>query len=610
MDENSNITYTIYDSNHQQVGSSISVTRMDNKHFSATISQLTNGQYAKVTYSAKVNTSALTGSGTAEQTGNTVSIPGNNDVPDVTTNMEHRIDWTDIRKDSGTMSGEGNHKTVTWRVVANEAMLGSMGGKTITDTIGYNSRNIMTYSGSGITVNVYDSNAENAQPIRTDNPTWGNNGLVKTERTEHVGETWTYTIPTSDNGHNYKYVIEYTTEVDMSGQLNNIQVDNKVETEDKEASNNATVTPGDDRVEVQKEFLPSGSDDQTSKWQVTINVPATGLSEARLVDYLPHKDGFVDTYKANSLVITGYVEGESWDVTDNSNDTNTPSFEVAFKKLVDGQWVPGLKGTGSRRDIVVTYETNVNTTWLDTYLPGSGGEYHSNQAAFHVGNQNVYTNYVNAEIPHEALRKEAYPVYDRTKNSDGKSPLYKYILRLYNVSLADIQNGFTITDTHDSRLEFYDMRTKDPNYNADWTQIVYPQNQGRGGRENYLTASNFADNGTTMTITIPANNLPLDNNNQPYSFYSLEYYMAAKNVDSMITESINGISEDGQPGRITMPNTATWKTHSSTATVTYEYKGLSKGMQTLSDRVLRFTLDINPGAVKLGDGNTVELTDI
>ena len=613
FDNESNITYTIYNKDHT-VASNGTINASNNKEFEKNIGTLTNGQYAKITYSAKVKSENLTGSGTVEETKNTVSVPGKDPV---VTDLDHRIDWTSIHKKSNGVTGTGNTKTVSWEIVANEEMIGSMGGKTITDTIGNNSKDVMHFI-NGIYVQKYDANGAVGEKVYvsfgTDDPN-GKGVLVKTAATEHQGEKWVYTVPNNDAGHNYKYVITYDTEVNVSGNLSDIYVSNKSESEGKSDTGTTKVEPGDDRVVIEKEVVTGqNTNQQTTEWKVTINVPANGLSSAYLEDVLPHMNMggkiYVDKVDLTSIDIQGLVQGEDKDITDNSSNTYNPSFRIDFKyQGDDGQWHAGLKGTGNRRNITVTYQTINDPNWLKDYLPGSGNDGHENTAKFYVGDQNVET------------RETVYPPYPTLAKKGTNAgtvviqgieyPVYRYEVTLYGVTKSDIINGVTITDVHDARLTYFDMLSYNPNYyDAPFTQVFYAEHRGQTATERPSFSDPIVDNAATGTLTITgdSNDFAL-NNGEPYKFYTVVYYMRAVNPSNLIKESIDNITEDGQPGRIVMNNTATWNSHEDDADVTFEYKGLEKGMANGNGRIVKYTLKVNPGAVQIGDNEYLTLTD-
>lgn len=612
FDGSSNFRYTIYNKDGS-VAKETTTFNVTGTSFEQNIGTLTNGQYAKIEYSAKVDTTKLTGTGTVEQTGNTVSIKDNNDVPPVTHNMQNQIDWTSVSKSSTGVAGgvETNNKVASWQIVANAEQRGSMTGKTITDSIGNNSRAIMTYA-DGITVEWYDGETRiGGETIHFDA---NDPRLTKTERTADKGESWTYTVPDEHAEHNYKYVITYNTNVDVTGQLQSFQVWNDVKTEGKEGHGQADVTPGIDKVTINKSVIPNGeviqghtivTDKDYTSWKAEIEIPATGLSSAILEDYLPKTtiDGtvYVDEYVPNTLLLGGDWNStiDDFDFEDFSEDENNPLIRLTFKHKADG--TPGLAGTGSRRTIIVYYQTRNDPTWVETYLPGSyGAEYHTNTARFYVGDRNVQTQ-ATIVPPYPAVKKAAQSW--NSVNIDGKNyPLYRYTVTLYNVTKAQIQAGVTITDNHDSKLVYYAYRNQ-----WDDELIVGETGQHDGNNDVYPT---FSDDGSGhMTITAAPACFPLNGSGEPYNFYTLHYYMRGADVDELMAESMAGITEDGKPGKVEMSNEVNWDGHKDSVKVTYEYPGLDKALIGTNGRVAQFKITLNPEGAMIGTNPTVRLVD-
>ena len=101
----------------------------------------------------------------------------------------------------------------------------------------------MKYSGTGITVKKY--NKDGNQVGDTETKTWSSLGI-----NPESNKSWTYT--TGDN-YAYKYVIEYTTEVDTTGKTTQVQVDNTVTTDGgKTSTGSGTVTPAGGEVKLFK----------------------------------------------------------------------------------------------------------------------------------------------------------------------------------------------------------------------------------------------------------------------------------------------------------------------------------------------------------------------
>ena len=395
---NNDIKYTVYNKDGTPVTGKedISISKSNDYSFSQNIGTLTNGQYAVVTYSASVDTTKLTGNGTADQTTNTVTVGDTS----TSTDMQNKIDWLTFRKEAGEVTGSGNTKIVNWTITANEDMRGSMAGKTITDTIGYNSRDIMHYV-DGITVDVYNGSTKETRTLHWDDNN-DNGSLIKTTNSNGQ-ESWTYTVPARDRELQIcyslirqKWMLPEESETRMS--LISVDIDGHRQDIGKD------VPPGTDKVNIDKS--PGAVTETNTDWTVSFNVPANGLSDAYIEDWLPKKSNeMIDEYTVGSLTVTSngtaipaYTGNESggnpqeyYVLTNSSSDLNSPHFRIDFYRwdATAGKYVLGLAPSATERTVVATFKTDTDSTWAKTYLPGSGNEYHTNTAVLHVGNQQI-----------------------------------------------------------------------------------------------------------------------------------------------------------------------------------------------------------------------------
>lgn len=230
--------------------------------FEYTIAAMRDGETIAFTYKARIDSGKIPNiDGKYIQTGiNSVEVKSDENPEPETVNVNTTIDYTpDITKGNAVVGEDG--KTLTWTITANEQMKVSMANGTITDTIDPNSQGIMTCSGSGIIVQVYDKNGL----VRTYDVGWDS-------LTQKTDETWTYTIPGSDAEHAYKYVITYTTVVDTSSLVTDVTVNNEVHTDgDKSGHGSGQVGPGQ-RVEVQKDVQKVDIEHKEITWTVSFNI--------------------------------------------------------------------------------------------------------------------------------------------------------------------------------------------------------------------------------------------------------------------------------------------------------------------------------------------------
>ena len=192
--------------------------------FNYTFPTMKNGETITITYTASVNWDKIgEGKGTVEQTGNTVKVkPNETDEKIKETNLENRISYNPLGKRGGEAQDteDPNRKIVPWTITVNSQGLKNMKNTTITDH--NDSPSVMKYSGDGITVEKIQMNKDGTSTSTTSTVTWSSLGIDHPE----TATAWSYTI--TDDG-NYKYVITYLTEVDVTGQNGNIQVNNHVD---------------------------------------------------------------------------------------------------------------------------------------------------------------------------------------------------------------------------------------------------------------------------------------------------------------------------------------------------------------------------------------------
>ena len=127
---------------------------------------------------------------------------------------------------------DGTVKKLLWTVFVNGDPYGnnppkvSAAGTVVTDTINEIDRDIMKYSGTGITVRVTDAQG---RLVRTDTIPYG-------QLDAYSDYSWQYTIPQSDAGHAFRYEITYTTDAETADltlwrQLGNVVVTNGGQTD-------------------------------------------------------------------------------------------------------------------------------------------------------------------------------------------------------------------------------------------------------------------------------------------------------------------------------------------------------------------------------------------
>ena len=414
--------------------------RIEGDTFTYAIGDMANGEVITIVYNADIDVSKIPNNNHQyiSVVNNDVVVTSDDDPTPGDAHQSTSINYTPSVDKSGptVVTDNGDHKTLEWQIVANEKMIVSMAGDTITDRIRSASVNYMKYSGTGIKVEVYNGK----KLVETRDVPWSQ--LNKTDT------TWTYTVPQSDSGKAYKYVITYTTDIDISSGTGMVAAKNEVTT-----GGGKSDTAGD-------EYMPSGGEVKVSKsvvqtdvankeitWKVSFNVPEDGLSEACVRDYIPNKwlNG-VHLYEKlidGSVTVTGLKGDESYKVkTDNLSKADDPYFKIQFytdKK----QNTHGLLG-GGERTITVTFKTPIDDRWLAAVPSNSWYQEHDNTVKL-TANSDVKTATATARVAGPTIKKTVENAGTRKVNGVDL-PIYKFTLLIDGITSDDN----TIIDTFDT----------------------------------------------------------------------------------------------------------------------------------------------------------------
>ena len=568
-----------------------------NNGFNVTFPTMKNGETITIEYTASVNWDVIgEGKGTVEQTGNTVKVkPHGVPEKEEPTNLENRITYNPLAKSAGDVqdTSDPDVKTVPWTITLNAQGLKNMKNTTITDH--NNSTNVMHYSGDGIVIEKFAFNQDGSTTSQgTKSLSWDQLGIDP-----ETDASWSYTIP--DDG-KYKYVITYTTQVDVSGQNGNTYVNNSVTDQDYHTGGGGTnVPPGSAKIGVDKIFNTATKDEMT--WTVKLDVPATGLNKAIMVDELPRHGRYRDTLNVESLNVTGLDGDESYELTQSRG-----KFTLTFYK--DGEHTQsGLNATGRARQITVTFKTDNDPEWV----ANSRNTEHENKVSFQGDNSTVYDS-DKGVIARTGIEKTSYG--HKVITVDGVEKIaFEYTIDLYGVTEDDLRDGLVVTDDYDeTRLEFLDISGKEiGGFNTWWVQVF--QN-GYNGGERKETKFVPGDADGKLTFNITSDNLPRDNG-KLYPRYQIRYYLVAKDSATLLQESLG--KEDHI---VTIDNKASWGDSEDNATVDYSYPGVTKSNiapSSANDQNVTydpntgntgFKIVINPDKLELNGGDPMTLEDV
>ena len=336
-----------------------------NKGFDISIPELKHGESATITYRAEVDYDVLASEagvekgqyGTVTTTGNQIRINGTDDNPDNNTSethADHNISFSSTGKGvtEGHYNEETGKRTMNWQIKANDEHRTTI--SYIHDEMGEGSDK-MNYSGEGITVKVVNPDWSVAATYTVP---WSQLG-VNTNSTE-----WTYNIPNQYKDKNYSFVIDYTTEVDVSESIVPVTVKNDVDTDYGKGGSDGKAEPAPgSKLDMEKSVVKTDIPGGTVTWSITVDVPATGLDSCIVTDTLPSVSGpenFTDGFDSSSFSaardVTGLIDGETV-----SLDT-TQLGKVVFTFYKDGE--SGLYPVEGGRKVTITLTTTLDEDWM------------------------------------------------------------------------------------------------------------------------------------------------------------------------------------------------------------------------------------------------------
>ena len=589
--------------------------------FGLTIPAMAHGETVTVTYYADVDLSRLTAHGngqygTVEETGNTVRVTSNEDVPgDETTSYVNNIALSTNSKESTGQTVRDGKTYVTWRIILNENANISLAGQTVTDTIDPSCQAFMRYAGTGIHI---EKRTKDGTLVGTDDIGWGTNGLSG----GLGGSSWTYTIPASDTAA-YRYVITYETEVDSDTLLIDTVVSNTVSNEYDSDHGGTSVGSTGDGVTATKTALESVIDavnkEAETEWEIMFTVPAGGLNSAVVTDTMPGRRNnaegiwYYDTYKDGSAyVVEGdLVAGEDYTVVSVPEDHQV---KITFTRN-GGE--PGLSGTGLPRTIHIRLTSTASHDWLVYAESSSQARAHVNYAVIQVNGQNIeVTDSVSYNTTDYDLNKVQVGTY--STNTDPALPIYVYRINLTNVndSVFDANGYITITDTYDEDyLCFMEQYPTDYTYEVNRPNgYVYGSTQWNpewGIRGEYVVAQSAPAG--QLVFQIKKDDLPMQGSSY-YRNYWVSYALQVKDADTLARMQQEALHADGL--KVEMANTASSDMFGENTIVTdYTLGVLEKKLVSESDNPstgthdLQFSIEVNPGGVRIGDEDTIIVKD-
>ncbi len=270
-----------------------------------------------------------------------------------------------------------------------------------------------------------------------------------------------YVFPEGSTG---EYTISYSTTKGTTSETSAVTKKNTVTVnpwgDSSEISGEANVQIGKNWDYVDKECLTSGNS-QTVDWKITVHVPATGIENLVVQEFIPDEMSYVD----GSLK---EISGFTGDVSVAKDPYNNSAYTFTFGKI---------EGTGKAFDISFQIQTKIDQ------LPSSNKTY----------TNKVEVNHVQDTVSYE-YKFENY--LEKTVNNgqitDGKMNWYLHVKQLPSDSKTAV-----IKDTLPDGMSYVEGSLK-TSYQLHWgfdEQTVYPIGVDRSD-------INVSVNGKVVTITL------------------------------------------------------------------------------------------------------------
>ncbi len=589
--------------------------------FTYHLDSMNNGDTVTITYSADVNLDGITkGSdgnynGTFDQTGNTVTVTGD-DTPDVTDSKEGKDFWNKISYSSLTKSSTGKADTsdpsvkqLTWTIKSNENANVSMAGKSISDTISEDSRDVMKYSGDGIKIVVRD---KSQNVIETRDISWSDLGVDPQSATG-----WEYIVPQGDK--NYSYEIVYTTDVTAHATDDTVVHNGADDGNGYHANGSATVGPTAGPTSIKKEHTHIDIENKEITWKITLEIPSVGYKTYSVEDYYPsHYDSSINgqryfTYKENTIEVDGLVGSENYQLDTTQEDHLT----ITFYQDQNGK--TGLGETDEPRTITISLVTKMSDYFVNSVSESGTVWNATNSVTAYPGDKKINaSSEAQVRFTQRQLTKTNSGI--STNYVNGKAfPMIRYDIEIRGITdeSFDSDGNLILTDTYDSEyLTWLPVKSQWGSEDTYFNGYVYGsqiQNNYKYPPEGKSSEQVLSNSDGKLLITLNKDKLPKTSDDY-YELYTIPYYLTFKDSDAL--EKVENEAAKNYAGVYTFKNKVEATGYGS-AENEYDYSTdiLTK---TASDAVLdgntgnyivEYTLQLNPKAEKLGDSNSLQLED-
>ena len=452
---------------------------------------------------------------------------------------------------------DGSENEITWTIIYVPGDLGTVAGKTFTDTLGSDQR----YTGQ---YKVYYDPYGNQY--------WADGKIIDEGNMPTEGN-FNYTFKPDQTASKGAYKLVYKTKVtkDLSGSMGKETFTNTASVDGETATGAAEI---DNSPDIVSKIGQADDDSRTASWTVTVTPPSgKTLNNLVVVDELQDNSNWKGKYIETGIVIKENNEalnaGTDYNIAfDNDNAKMT----VTFKKSITG-----VVTIEYRTDYSGSEETGCTSNKAHSSYYVDGVEHKEDDSA-------------SAEF------KKKLAVNKTGSLSGGVASWKVSINEREGWKRAALQNGILndIVDTIPAGMEYVEGSLKCAIDKSHW---------GEEKTEEYQdVTANFNQKSRELHISI--NNL--DYSQDPYIYVELEY---KTRVTSIPAETGNGTTVAND--KISFTNKVSVGGKEDSATVDMSSRELDKkGQQVEGLNVIEYTIVVNGSAEKLNsEGNTLELTD-
>ncbi len=574
----------------------------DNKSLSYNIDKLYNGYYVEFNYTVRAKNSLVTadtnndGKVTLNNTASVTCATDTNSNNNTATSRKDIV-YTSISNKSASVT-DAENGIVTWTITLNPERIISLNGKTLSDVLTDDTNTINDNQKyySDISIKGYA------------NSTGSGEAAVEHSVAKPANGSFEYTFEDTTP---YYYVITYQTQAqDMDKQISDMKLSNTA-TFDSYGNKTATATVGiPDSNELGIEKTATEVTSEYVLWTVTVDVPDIGLDSLVLTDVAPggiSGDYYWDSIDTTSINVTGLNSGEGYTPAyttlerGNDNVTVNKGFTLTFHKTGGA---PGLD-SGTNRQIVLTYKTLVDQTWLDfsQTTAGSWTKNHENKITATANGTDVSTTGTATPIKPEIEKKLSNK--GTVEIGGVKYPFYEFQIRVAPVD----SDAITITDTLPDGFMVY---TETPE--TDWSKKTRAYGSSAVWSPetdlNQTITVSAPDASNNITFTVPV--IKNATTNSYYNYYWLDYYIIPKDKDALL--ALDQAALDTDDDKLTLTNSASYLGESTSLNFEYEPNKsdgytLTKQLVSENNGVAKYKIDVNPEKLELNGGEDITLTD-